>query len=371
MKFTELNLNQKLEKAIHDMGFTDPSDIQAKSIPLILEGNDIIAQSRTGTGKTAAFCIPLLELLSEAPVRKVYALILVPTRELAVQVHQELEMLGKNQHIYGTPVFGGASINVQREQLKQGQHIVIATPGRLMDLMNRKWIDLSNLKCVILDEADKMFDLGFRDDIDFILSKVPRQRQTILFSATISDEIQKLAEKHLKKEKVFVNVSQDKLAVDEIDQFFVRVFPNERVSMLVDLIHAKNMNKCLVFCRTQRTADWLSRQLNQYRIPSKSVHGGMTQNLRQRLIDDYKSDKIPVLVATNLVARGLHIDDISHVINFDFPQDQESYVHRIGRTARFGKRGEAITFCANVKEVQELMKIQSKINTPIQELIAH
>lgn len=367
MNFNELKLNTKLAHAVDRKGYMEPSEVQAKAIPVVLDGKDIIVQAQTGTGKTAAFGIPLLEKIAPTPVQ-IQALILTPTRELAVQVHKELSELAHGQGIFCLAVYGGASINIQHSELRRGQHIIIATPGRLMDMMRRGWISLNSLKYAVLDEADKMFDMGFRDDIDFILSKCPKERQTMLFSATIPHEIMALANKHLKHDKVFLNISQDNVAVDEIDQFFVKVDPKKRVSTVADLIKGRKMDKCLVFCRTQRTADWLSRELFRRGIRSRSIHGGLPQNARQRVLDDFRSDRTGVLIATDLLARGMDIKDISHIINFDFPKERETYVHRIGRTARFGKGGEAITFCTNVLELEELERIQDHIRAEIPEL---
>lgn len=368
MKFSEFNLNPQLAQAIEQKGFTEPSEVQQKTIPLIFEGKDIITQSKTGTGKTAAFSIPLLQLVDPSK-KSIQAIVIVPTRELAMQVQKELHSLGEGQGVYSLPVFGGQSINVQLDKLRRGQHIVVATPGRLMDLMRRGAVKLNSVKYAVLDEADKMFDMGFREDIDYILSHCPKERQTLLFSATISGDIQTLASKHLKEDKEFIDISQDQLTVDEIDQFYIKVDPKRRVSILADLIHFKEMNKCLVFCKTQRTADWLARQLQNFGVKAESIHGGLSQNIRERILRKYKQNQVSVLISTNLVARGLHIDDISHIINFDFPDEQETYVHRIGRTARFGKRGEAITFCTNLIDVREIEKYQQSLQAPIQELV--
>ncbi|MFH1234018.1 MAG: DEAD/DEAH box helicase [Candidatus Diapherotrites archaeon] len=368
MDFSDLKLNERLAQAIQAKGYAAPSEVQVKALPFILEEKDVIVQARTGTGKTAAFAIPILEKLA-GQQGHTQALVLVPTRELADQVQKEFAALAKGQGIFCAAVYGGQSIGVQRGLLNKGQHVVVATPGRLIDLMNRGWIKLDAIKFVVLDEADKMFDMGFRDDIEFVLARCPKQRQTMLFSATTSDDILSMAERHLRPDRVSVNVSQDKVAVDEISQFYISVEPKKRLSILAALIQDKKMTKCLVFCRTRRTADWVSKQLTQRRVPARSIHGGLEQNVRQRIIEGFRSDKIPVLVTTDLLARGMDIQDISHIINFDFPKEKETYVHRIGRTARFGKTGEAITFCTNVMEIQELENIQSSFRTEIVELV--
>ncbi|MEM0359751.1 MAG: DEAD/DEAH box helicase [Candidatus Diapherotrites archaeon] len=368
MGFSDLKLNDRLVHAIKAKGYAKPSEVQEKTIPVILEGKDAIVQARTGTGKTAAFAIPLLEKLAMQK-SQIQALVLVPTRELANQVQKEFYALAKGQNIFCIAVYGGQSINAQRSLLQKGQHVVVATPGRLIDLMNRGLISLEGVKFVVLDEADKMFDMGFRQDIEFILARCPKQCQKMLFSATISDEILALTEQHLRLERVFVNVSQEKVAVDEISQFYINVEPKKRVSILAALIQDKEMKKCLVFCSTRRTAEWLSKQLSLLGIPARSIHGGLEQKARQSIMDGFRSDKIPVLITTDLLARGMDIQGISHIINFDFPKEKETYVHRIGRTARFGKRGEAITFCTNVMQIQGLEQIQSSFNTQIIELV--
>ncbi len=369
MDFREFELNGSLAHAVKYKGYEKPSEVQVKAIPLVLEGKDVIVQAQTGTGKTAAFAIPLLERLSGTRP-SAQALVVVPTRELAEQVKKEFSSLAKGQKVYCISVYGGQSIGVQRNLLRKGQHVIIATPGRLMDLMNRGWISLNAVKYVVLDEADKMFDMGFREDIEFILSHCPKQRQTMLFSATISEDILSLAGEHLCGERVFVNVSQDRVAVDEIDQFYISVERRKRLPILAALLRGKRMTKCLVFCRTRRTADWLSKQLSQRGVQARSIHGGLPQRARERILAGFRSEKIPVLVTTDLLARGMDISDISHIVNFDFPKERETYIHRIGRTARFGNRGEAITFCTNVMEYEELERIQNNFNTEIIELEA-
>jgi len=367
VNFNEFELNDRLAVAIELKGYSKPSLIQLKSIPLILEGKDLIGQARTGTGKTAAFSIPLIERINTASNR-IQALVVVPTRELAVQVQNEIRALSKGQGIHCLAVFGGQSIAFQVNELRRGQHLVVATPGRLMDLMRRNNINLSSVKTVVLDEADKMLDMGFRDDIDFILSNCPRERQTLLFSATMPDEIKRLASRHLSLGHVFVNVSEDRLAVEKINQFFVSVDPKKKVSTLARIVRKRHMTKCLVFCRTRRTAEWVARELSKRNVRARSIHGGLRQNLRQSILKNFSTGRIPVLVSTDLLSRGMDLSDISHIINFDFPKERETYIHRIGRTARFGKKGEAITFCSNVREFEEMERLKSLIQSPIKEL---
>jgi len=366
MKFEELKLKPEILSAIKEKGFENLSEIQEKTIALALEQIDLVGQAKTGTGKTAAFAIPILQNQTES--KFIQALVIVPTRELAVQVKTEFASLSKHKHVRVLAVYGGESINAQHDHLRQSPTAIVGTPGRLMDLMQRGWIDLSHVQFLVLDEADRMLDMGFLDDIKQILSALPKERHTMLFSATMPKPILDLAKQFLKPDHQFINVSQDKLTVDEVDQFFVLMPRDRRVSALAFIIEQKKIPRGIIFTQTKRTADWLERQLQNRRIHATAMHGDFTQAKRLAVLNQFKAGKIPILISTNLVSRGLHIEDVSHVINFDFPPEAESYVHRIGRTARQGKRGEAITFCQNLLEVQELKKIASMLNTPIHEI---
>ncbi|MBI4043840.1 MAG: DEAD/DEAH box helicase [Candidatus Diapherotrites archaeon] len=367
MKFEDLKLNNALLAAVHRKGFEKPTEIQEKIIPLALEGRDLIGQARTGTGKTAAFGFPILQRINPAS-HVIEALVVVPTRELALQVKEELADLARESRVQCMAVFGGQSINVQAQHLQRKPSIVVGTPGRLMDFMRQRVLDFKHLKFLVLDEADKMFDMGFQEDIQMIVSQLPKERQTMLFSATMPEPIRRLAEVHMKQDKEYINVSEDKLTVDEVDQYFIAVDHKQKVSMLSALLKHKNVQRGVVFCRTQRTVDWLSRMLRGKGIRAEAMHGAQRQTQRNRVLDAFKSGRTNILVSTNLVSRGLHIEDITHVINFDFPQEPETYVHRIGRTARQGKRGEAITFCTNLLEVQELKKIEDITGARIKEI---
>jgi ATP-dependent RNA helicase DeaD len=366
MQFNELPLKADLLAAISAKGFLKPTEIQERTIPLALAGRDLIGQAKTGTGKTAAFTIPILNNIT--PEKTLQALVILPTRELAMQVKTEIASLSRVQRIHCAAVFGGQSINVQTDELHRDPQIVAGTPGRLLDLMRRGELDLSAVRFLVLDEADRMLDMGFVDDIKAILSELPMDHQTMLFSATMPKPILDLSAQFLKADAEFVNVSQDKLTVDEIDQYYVLIDRNQRIDALAFIIEQKKIGRGIVFTQTKRTADWLEHQLQRRRIHAVAMHGDFTQAKRTSILNQFKTGRVPILISTNLVARGLHIDDVTHIINFDFPDEAESYVHRIGRTARQGKRGEAITFCSNVLDVQEMQKIAAMLNTPIHEI---
>ncbi len=366
MKFEELSLKPPLLAAIQKKGFEKLTDVQERTIPLILNGKDLIGQAKTGTGKTAAFAIPILQKIEAKP--GIQALMILPTRELAVQVKTEVATLSHDQGIHCVAIYGGESISTQIHQLKRHPQMVAGTPGRLLDLMRRGEIDLSNIKFLVLDEADRMLDMGFLDDIKQILSALPENHQTMLFSATMPKPILDLSAQFLKSDSEFINVSQDKLTVDEIDQYYVSISREQRIDALAFILSQKKVQRGIIFTQTKRTADWLEHQLHKRRLDAVAMHGDFSQSKRSAVLNQFKNGKVPILISTNLVARGLHIDDVTHVINFDFPPEAESYVHRIGRTARQGKRGEAITFCSNLLDVQEIKKIGSMLNTPIHEI---
>jgi len=366
MKFEELSLKPPLLDAIKTKGFESLTEIQEKTIPLTLAGKDVVGQAKTGTGKTAAFAIPILNNITAG--NHIQALIILPTRELAVQVKMEIASIASNQHVNCVAVYGGESINVQMDLLRRKPHVIAGTPGRLLDLMRRNALDFSKLKFLVLDEADRMLDMGFLDDIKQILSALPEDHQTMLFSATMPKPILDLSTQFLKTDSVFINVSQDRLTVDEIDQYYVSIPREHRLDALAFIIQQKAIPRGIIFTQTKRTADWLEHQLQRRRIHAVAMHGDFSQAKRTAVLNQFKGGKVPILISTNLVARGLHIEDVTHVINFDFPPEAESYVHRIGRTARQGKRGEAITFCNNLLDVQEVQKIAAMLNTAIHEI---
>ncbi|MEK6821037.1 MAG: DEAD/DEAH box helicase [archaeon] len=366
LPFTEMKLPDFIQKALAENGFTHASPIQEHAIPLIQEGNDLLGQAKTGTGKTAAFGIPILSIpASKTP--SIHAIVIVPTRELALQVRDELENIGKYSPHKILAIFGGASMTAQADALRRKPGIIVGTPGRVQDFMRQGKLDISHVKTVILDEADKMLDMGFKDDIEAILSQTPSTRQTLLFSATMPSGIKQLAKKHLKDPKE-VNLSEDTLTVEGITQYYLNVDPRERVTMLLGLIQHFKITKGIVFCSTKRTVDWLENQLQKRRMNVAKLHGDLPQGKRQRFLQDFEEGNYPLLLATNVAARGIHIENITHVINFDFPDEYETYVHRVGRTARQGKKRIANTFVTNVSDVQRIGELEILMNSKIHEL---
>ncbi|MFH1663625.1 MAG: DEAD/DEAH box helicase [archaeon] len=364
LNFNELNLNDSIKHALQKKGFVNVSEIQKKVIPSALEGKDLVGKSKTGTGKTAAFAIPLIQKIGE---KKGSALIVVPTRELALQVKEEIASIAVNTNVRTIAVFGGQNIKRQIELLSRKPEIVVGTPGRLLDLISRKVLFLGRTGFLVLDEADKMFDMGFRDDVEKIISFLPKERQTMLFSATMPHEIMYLIERHLKRDKIVFDLSTDNAPVQEIEQFYVMVDERQKINALHRIL-ANDDSKTLVFCRTKRTVDWLERKFAGMGVRILAIHGDKPQNTRNKIIEDFKRSRNAVLVATDVVSRGIHVNDIDNVVNFDFPKETEAYLHRIGRTARQGRTGKAISFCANLMELDSLEKVGSRNNTVIQQL---
>lgn len=340
--FSDLGLRSSVCKGAESQGFENPTDIQAQLIPLVLSGKDVMGQARTGTGKTAAFGMPILHLAD--PDTPMQALVLVPTRELASQVTGELEDLGKFTPIKTTCIIGGESMHDQRESVKRGGHIIVGTPGRIMDMNDRGQIHFRNLKFAVLDEVDRMLDIGFRDDIRKILGGIQGDHQTIFVSATIEDEIERLARRFMKKDAEKLICVSGSLTVSLVDQEYIAVQPWDKRSLLLRLIKAEKPATTVVFCRTKATVDKLYRYLNDKNVSARSIHGNMPQNKRTKVMDSMRAGKTDVLIASDLAARGLDIDHITHVINYDLPEDAEVYVHRVGRTARAGRRGVAWSF---------------------------
>jgi ATP-dependent RNA helicase DeaD len=295
------------------------------------------------------------------------SLVVVPTRELAQQVKEEIASIAVGSGVKTVAVFGGQDIKRQIMQLNKRPEIVVGTPGRLFDLIARKVLWLNRTKCLVLDEADKMFDMGFREDVKKIISFLPHERQIMLFSATLPEEIRHLIDRHLKEERLVFDLSVESLTVKEVEQYYVMVDPRQKIDALCQLINHER-SKTLVFCRTKRTVDWLERQLYRRGVKALALHGDKAQNARERIIDKFKRSKDEVLIATDIVARGIHVDDIDKVVNFDMPQESETYIHRIGRTARQGRKGWAISFCDNNMELQELEHVAAKNNTVIHRL---
>lgn len=338
MKFEELKLNENLIKAINRKGFTEPTPIQIKCIPAIKSGKDVVGQSLTGSGKTAAFGLPILEKI--IPGKGIQALILAPTRELASQVKEHLVSFASFMRINITSIYGGVSINPQFDALKRAE-IVVATPGRLLDHMERNSINLNNVSFLVLDEADKMLEMGFIDDIKIIMKHLPKNKQTLLFSATIPTQIHEIIRYYL-KDPVFI---KEQIHVDKslLKQIYYDVRQNEKFSLLVHLLKKKTPGLAIVFCGTRSQVDLITKNLKMQNIHAMAVHGGLSQNRRSHAVDSLKRENIQVLVATDIAARGLDIKNISHIYNYDSPKNSDEYTHRIGRTARAGKYGEAVT----------------------------
>ena len=342
VKFNEFNLSAELLAEIEKAGFVEASPIQEQTIPLALEGKDVIGQAQTGTGKTAAFGLPTLEKIrtEEATIQ---ALVIAPTRELAVQSQEELFRFGRSKGVKVRSVYGGSSIEKQIKALKSGAHIVVGTPGRLLDLIKRKALKLQDIETLILDEADEMLNMGFLEDIEAIISRVPENRQTLLFSATMPDAIKRIGVQFM-KDPEHVKIAAKELTTELVDQYYIRVKEQEKFDTMTRLMDVEQPELAIVFGRTKRRVDELTRGLKIRGFRAEGIHGDLDQNKRLRVLRDFKNGNLDVLVATDVAARGLDISGVTHVYNYDIPQDPESYVHRIGRTGRAGKSGQSITF---------------------------
>lgn len=364
MAFTKLHLIDPILKALEAEGYQSPTPIQAQSIPYVLEGRDLLGCAQTGTGKTAAFAIPILQLLynqkqEERGPRKIKTLILTPTRELAIQIDESFAAYGKHTGLSHAVIFGGVSQLPQVNILRKGIDILVATPGRLLDLISQGYIDLKDLKIFVLDEADRMLDMGFIHDVKRVITKLPAKRQTLFFSATMPPEIQKLADVLLTR-PAKVEVTPVSSTAEAIDQSLYLVEKKDKPSLLLHLLNNSSISSVLVFTRTKHGADKVVKFLHRSHIASAAIHGNKSQNARQNALSNFKSGKIRVLVATDIAARGIDIDDLSHVINFELPDVPETYVHRIGRTGRAGNSGIAFSFCGAderdaLKDIQKLI----------------
>lgn len=348
MSFTELNLSESLLRAVREAEYESATPIQTEAIPHILAGRDCLGCAQTGTGKTAAFALPTLERLGQrtAPSsgRHIRSLVLAPTRELASQIAESFRTYGRYTGLRHAVVYGGVGQQPQVKALQRGVDILVATPGRLLDLMNQGFVDLSRVETLILDEADQMLDMGFIHDLKRIVSRVPRQRQTLLFSATMPHEIRRLADQWL-RDPIEVNAAPQATPADRVEQSVYFIDRGDKPRLLAQYLRDQAAQRALVFTRTKHGADKLVRALQRSGIRAEAIHGNKSQNARQRALAQFKSHQPPVLVATDIAARGLDIDSVSHVINFDLPMTAEIYVHRIGRTARAGAAGIAVTFC--------------------------
>lgn len=368
MSFEKLNLIKPLLTALTSEGYTIPTPIQVQAIPVILERKDLIGCAQTGTGKTAAFAIPILQLLSAEKHshhhrRIIKSLILTPTRELAVQIGESFDAYGRHTGLKKAVVFGGVSQRAQTMKLREGVDILIATPGRLLDLINQRYIKLDSIKIFVLDEADRMLDMGFINDVKKIIEKLPGKRQSLLFSATMPREIIKLANTIL-THPVMIEVSPEQKTVESVKQGVYFVQKSDKKKLLLHILKSEKIDSALVFTRTKRGADVITRLLNDAKIQTDSIHGNKSQQARQRALSNFKMNKTRVLVATDIAARGIDIDKLSHVFNYDIPEYAEAYVHRIGRTARAGLGGTALSFC-DPEEISYLSSINKLIKQPI------
>lgn len=361
MTFDDFNFNPKLLQSITAVGFKQPSPIQEQAIPLIMDGNDVVGQAHTGTGKTAAFGLPAINNIKGEGVQ---VLVITPTRELANQVSDELFLYGKNSNVRTVTIYGGRSYTRQVDLVRRGAQIVVATPGRLLDMLSKKMIKDFNPAMVILDEADEMLDMGFLDDINEIFDYLPTERQTLLFSATMPPPIKKLADRILKNPQ-FVAITREETTNQDITQNYYVIDEKERDDAMIRLLDADETNKTVVFCRMKREVDRVSNVLSAAGYSAKGLHGDMEQDQREAVIKGFKGAGVDILVATDVAARGLHINDVSHVINYHIPFDSESYVHRIGRTGRAGNKGVAITL-VTPHEFKELQRIKSKVGTTME-----
>lgn len=368
MRFNELNLSQEILNAVDELGFSEMTEIQEKSIPLLLQGLDVVGRSNTGTGKTAAFGIPAVESINDSNKNAVTVLILCPTRELALQAHGEIKKFAHFKRIVKPcAVYGGASMEKQIFELKRGANIVIGTPGRVMDHIRRRTLKLENLRCVILDEADEMLNMGFREDIESILLGVPEDRQTVLFSATMPKEIMAITEK-FQRDPVHVKIKSAQKTVDLIEQYYFEVAMGRKTDALRLLLKAYSPASCMVFCNTRAMVDQLTEELQKHGFRAAGLHGDMKQAQRTQVMNSFKNKACEILVATDVAARGIDVSGIDTVFNYDLPQDNEYYIHRIGRTGRAGKTGTAYTLISGRKQFHELRDISKYINAEITEL---
>jgi ATP-dependent RNA helicase RhlE len=374
MSFLHLPLIDPILKALATEGYSVPTPIQSQSIPVVLSGKDLLGCAQTGTGKTAAFAIPILQMLhtSSVPqqgVRPIKALVLTPTRELAIQIGESFAAYGKYTHLKHTVIYGGVSQHTQVQALKKGVDILVSTPGRLLDLLNQKYITLNSSSFFVLDEADRMLDMGFIDDIKKIITKLPVLRQSLFFSATMPPQIQKLAATILKN-PVYVEVTPVSSTVEKVTQGVYLVEKAHKKSILIHVLKEKGFPQALVFTRTKHGADRVAKILTKSGISAEAIHGDKSQNARQRALSNFKNNQIRVLVATDIAARGIDIDQLPLVINYELPAEAETYVHRIGRTARAGATGTALSFC-DEQEMDSLKQIQKLIGKTLPILKDH
>ncbi len=339
--FKSFNISEDIIKTIEKIGYKEPTEVQGKVIPLALQDRDIIVKSKTGSGKTAAFGIPLCQKL-EIERNKPQALVLTPTRELCVQVKEEIGNIGRFKRIRAAAIFGKQPFNNQAKELKQRIHVVVGTPGRTLDHLERGTLDADEIRYLIIDEADEMLNMGFIEQVEAIINRLPKERITMLFSATMSEKIQALSESYM-IEPITVEINPETLTVEKISEVIYEVEEEDKFKLLNDIIYMENPDSCILFCRTKDNVDRLARRLQDRGYSCKGLHGGMLQNDRLEIIKSFKNGEFTFLVATDVAARGIDVEDVTHIINYDIPLEKESYVHRIGRTGRAGKEGKAIT----------------------------
>ena len=363
--FEELPITGEIIRSLKELGFQQMFPIQSAAIGPLLEGRDVVGQAKTGTGKTAAFGIPMVQKVIRTE-DSVQGLVVVPTRELAVQVTQDLNQFGKYLSVKTLAVYGGQPIYGQMQALQDTVHIVVGTPGRVIDHLSRGTLVLDNVRMVVLDEGDRMLDMGFRDDIEFILQRTPSDRQTAMFSATMPQEILSLASRHMYNPERFL-VSKDEIAVEEIEQLYRLVHPERKFQALCDIMAEGSVHRALIFCSTKYGADQLERRLRRFRRDVAVIHGDLTQPQRERALENFRRGRVRFLVATDVASRGLDIDGVTHVVNYDIPNDPINYFHRIGRTGRAGASGIAVSLVSR-REITSLNRIRSMTHTRIREL---
>ncbi len=361
--FKEMDLSPSVLKAVAEMGFEEPSPIQTKTIPAILRGEDLIGQAQTGTGKTAAFGIPMVERLDHRS-KRVQGLVLVPTRELAIQVAEEITKIGRHAGVKVVPIYGGQSYDRQIRALEHGAQVAIGTPGRVMDHIRKATLRLDNVKTMVLDEADEMLDMGFIEDVEFILQQVPEERQTLLFSATVPEPIARLARRYLKNPQ-HIAISPERLTVPLTDQVYYEVREHEKLDALSRILDMEGAERTIIFGRTKKRVDELTEGLQARGYTAEAIHGDLNQIQRNRVMKRFREGGSEMLVATDVAARGLDIENVTHVVNYDLPQDPESYVHRIGRTGRAGRSGTAITL-VTPREFRQLRQMERVLRVHVQ-----
>lgn len=364
MKFDNLQIIAPILKALEEKNYTEPTPIQSKAIPIILERKDVLGSAQTGTGKTAAFAIPIIQLIHNQPPTngykpKIQSLIVTPTRELAIQIDENIRKYGKYTDIKNTVIFGGVNQAQQVERLKRGVHILVATPGRLLDLIGQGYVNLDDIKIFVLDEADRMLDMGFINDIQKLIKLLPAKRQSLFFSATMPDNIVELSRKILTNPKK-IDVSPISSTAETIQQYLYFTNKGTKTNLLCHILQSKQIDQALLFARTKHGADKIARDLKKQNIKADAIHGDKAQNQRQKVLNDFKAGKTRVLVATDIAARGIDIDKLKYVINYNIPDVAETYVHRIGRSGRAGEAGNAISLCepeenVYIKDIEKLI----------------